>query len=90
VNPAERLAELDGILAEELLKRSLLEELPQAYRLVPLPLDESEAAQKALLWVGEAPNPEDWPLVYALFLGGRPLHLLLPGAGDPLEIPQAA
>ncbi len=27
----------------------------------------------------EAPNPEGWPLVYALFLGGRPLRLLLPG-----------
>ena len=30
VNPAERLAELDGVLAEELLARGLLGELPEA------------------------------------------------------------
>ncbi len=90
MNPAERLAELDGVLAEELLARGLLGELPEAYRLVPLPLDEPEVAQKALLWGQEAPNPEGWPLVYALFLEGRPLRLLLPEREIPLEAPRAA
>ncbi len=79
VNPAERLAELDGILMDHLLEAGLLQELPPAYRLVLLPLDEPEVASKALAWAREAPNPEGWPLVYALFLGGRPLRLLLPG-----------
>jgi len=90
VNPAERLAELDAILTEELLEKGLLGELPEAYRLVPLPLDEPEVAQKALLWAHEAPNPEGWPLVYALFLGGKPLRLLLPGREVPLGASQAA
>ncbi len=45
----------------------------------PLPLDEPEVAAKALAWAREAPNPEGWPLVYALFLEGRPVRLLLPG-----------
>jgi hypothetical protein len=90
VNPAERLAELDAILTEELLEKGLLGELPEAYRLVPLPLDEPEVAQKALLWAHEAPNPEGWPLVYALFLGGKPLRLLLPEREVPLGVSQAA
>ncbi|WP_253729629.1 DUF5647 family protein, partial [Thermus scotoductus] len=90
VNPAERLAELDAILTEELLEKGLLGELPEAYRLVPLPLDEPEVAQKALLWAHEAPNPEGWPLVYALFMGGRPLRLLLPEREVPLGVSQAA
>jgi hypothetical protein len=67
-----------------------LRELPEAYRLVPLPLDEPEVAQKALLWAHEAPNPEGWPLVYALFLGGKPLRLLLPEREVPLGVSQAA
>ena len=79
VNPAERLAELDGILMDHLLEAGLLQELPEAYRLVLLPLDEPEVAAKALSWAREAPNPEGWPLVYALFLEGRPVRLLLPG-----------
>ncbi|WP_081914533.1 DUF5647 family protein [Thermus amyloliquefaciens] len=79
VNPAERLAELDGILMQYLLEADLLRELPPAYRLVLLPLDEPEVAAKALAWAREAPNPEGWPLVYALFLEGRPVRLLLPG-----------
>jgi len=90
VNPAQRLAELDAILTEELLEKGLLGELPEAYRLIPLPLDEPEVAQKALLWAHEAPNPEGWPLVYALFLGGRPLRLLLPEREVPLGVSQAA
>ena len=90
MNPAQRLAELDAILTEELLEKGLLGELPEAYRLVPLPLDEPEVAQKALLWAHEAPNPEGWPLVYALFLGGRPLRLLLPEREIPLGVSQAA
>jgi hypothetical protein len=53
-------------------------------------LDEPEVAQKALLWAHEAPNPEGWPLVYALFLGGRPLRLLLPEREVPLGVSQAA
>jgi hypothetical protein len=76
---SERLAELDATLTEELLEKGLLGELPEAYRLVPLPLDEPEVAQKALLWAHEAPNPEGWPLVYALFLEGKPLRLLISG-----------
>ena len=68
---------------------SCLEELPEAYRLVPLPLDEPEVAQKALLWAHEAPN-EGWPLVYALFLGGKPLRLLLPEREISLGVSQAA
>jgi hypothetical protein len=47
--------------------------------LSPLPLDEPEVAAKALAWAREAPNPEGWPLVYAPFLEGRPVRLLLPG-----------
>ena len=90
MNPAQRLAELDAILTEELLEKGLLGELPEAYRLIPLPLDEPEVAQKALLWAHEAPNPEGWPLVYALFLGGRPLRLLLPEREVPLGVSQAA
>ena len=90
MNPAERLAELDAILTEELLEKGLLGELPEAYRLVSLPLDEPEVAQKALLWAHEAPNPEGWPLVYALFLGGKPLRLLLPEREVPLGVSQAA
>jgi hypothetical protein len=78
------LAELDATLMQILLDKDLLEELPEAYRLVPLPLDEPEVAEKALLWAHEAPNPESWPLVYVLFLGGRPLRLLLPGREIPL------
>jgi hypothetical protein len=91
VNPAKRLAELDAILAEKLLEKEfLLEKLPEAYRLVLLPLDEPEVAQKALLWAHKAPNPEGWPLVYALFLRGKPLHLFLPERGISLEVSQAA
>jgi len=74
-----RLAELDATLTELLLEKGLLLQLPEAYRLVPLPLDEPEVAEKALLWAHGAPNPEGWPLVYALFLGGKPLRLILPG-----------
>jgi hypothetical protein len=83
----KRLTELDATLTELLLEKGLLGELPEAYRLVPLPLDEPEVAQKALLWAHEAPNPEGWPLVYALFLGGRPLRLLLPGREISLTRP---
>jgi hypothetical protein len=90
VNPAKRLAELDATLTEELLEKGLLGELPEAYRLVLLPLDEPEVAQKALLWAHKAPNPEGWPLVYALFLRGKPLHLFLPEKEVPLEVSQAA
>jgi hypothetical protein len=90
VNPAKRLAELDATLTEELLEKGLLGELPEAYRLVLLPLDEPEVAQKALLWAHKAPNPEGWPLVYALFLRGKPLHLLLPEREVPLGVSQAA
>jgi len=39
VNPAERLAELDGVLMQYLLEADLLRELPPTYRLVLLPLD---------------------------------------------------
>jgi hypothetical protein len=81
------LAELDVTLTELLLEKDLLEELPEAYRLVLLPLDEPEVAEKALLWAHEAPNPEGWPLVYALFLRGKPLRLLLPGREIPLAKP---
>jgi hypothetical protein len=81
------LAELDATLTELLLEKDLLEELPEAYRLVLLPLDEPEVAEKALFWAHEAPNPEGWPLVYALFLGGKPFRLLLPGREIPLAKP---
>jgi hypothetical protein len=83
VNPAERLAELDAILTEELLEKELLGELPEAYRLVPLPLDEPEVAQKALLWAYEAPNPEGWPLVYAPLPGGQASPPPPAGEGGP-------
>lgn len=37
----------------------------------------------------EAPNPEGWPSVYALFLQGRPIRLLL--LGKEVEVaPRAA
>jgi hypothetical protein len=86
-DPSKRLAELDAALTELLLEKDLLEELPEAYRLVLLPLDEPEVAEKAFLWAHKAPNPEGWPLVYALFLGGRPLRLLLSGREIPLAEP---
>jgi hypothetical protein len=87
-DPSKRLAELDAALTELLLEKGLLLELPEACRLVLLPLDEPEVAEKALLWAHEAPNPEGWPLVYALFLGGKPLRLLLPGREIPLAKPE--
>lgn len=59
------------------------------YRLVLLPLDEPEVAAQALAWAMEAPNPEGWPSVYALFLQGRPIRLLL--LGKEVEVaPRAA
>jgi hypothetical protein len=79
------LAELDATLTEELLEKGFLEELPEAYRLVPLPLDEPEVAKKALLWAHQAPNSEGWPLVYALFLEGKPLRLLISGREIPVS-----
>ncbi|GAB1858761.1 hypothetical protein MHTCC0001_36020 [Flavobacteriaceae bacterium MHTCC 0001] len=79
VNPAGRLAELDGILMDHLLVAGLLQGLPEAYRLVLLPLDEPEVAAKALAWAREAPILEGWPLVYAPFLEGRPVRLLVMG-----------
>ncbi|WP_198665560.1 hypothetical protein [Thermus sediminis] len=42
------------------------------------------------LWAGEAPNPEGFSPIYALFLGGRPLRLLLPGREIGLETSRAA
>lgn len=84
---ALRLLELDGILMDLLLERGLLDRLPEAYRLVPIPLDEPEVAAHALRWA-QAPNPEGLPLVYALFREGKPQALLLPG-GEAL-VPQAA
>ena len=89
VNPAERMAELDGVLMQYLLEADLLRELPPTYRLVLLPLDEPEVAAQALAWAMEAPNPEGWPSVYALFLQGRPIRLLL--LGKEVEVaPRAA
>ncbi len=84
---ALRLLELDGALTDLLLARGLLERLPEAYRLVIIPLDEPEVAAYALRWA-QAPNPEGVPLVYALFQEGKPQALLLPG-GEAL-VPQAA
>ncbi len=83
-----RLAELDATLTELLLEKGLLSELPETCRLVLLPLDEPEVAEKALLWAHGAPNPEGWPLVYALFLEGKPLRLILPGREISLAGPQ--
>nr|WP_242596309.1 hypothetical protein [Thermus thermophilus] len=46
-------------------------------------------AAQALAWAMEAPNPEGWPSVYALFLQGRPIRLLL--LGKEVEVaPRAA
>lgn len=92
VDAAQRLAELDGILTDLLREAHLLGELPQAYRLVPLPLDELKVAAKALAWAREAPNPEGWPPVYALFLQGREVEIGAqaapePEAGSPLRAP---
>ncbi|WP_172959235.1 DUF5647 family protein [Thermus scotoductus] len=83
VDAAQRLAELDGILTDLLGEAHLLGELPQAYRLVPLPLDEPEVAAKALAWAREAPNPEGWPPVYALFLQGREVEIGAQAAPEP-------
>lgn len=90
---ARRIVELVGVLQACLIEGRHLAELPPNYRLVPLPMDEPEVAEQALSWAGEAPNPEGWPTVYALFLGGKPLRLVLPGRevalGPPREPKQA-
>ncbi|WP_253732112.1 DUF5647 family protein [Thermus scotoductus] len=82
-----RMQELYGRVHGVLLDLELAGRLPESYRLVILPLDEPGVAAYALA-VAQAPNPENLPLVHALFWKGELQTLLLPG-GEAIR-PQVA